>query len=422
MMWTYTQARPVVWQSVVCAGLVTVLFIGVGCSSSGSARDTRVIPTQYTFWPPFPNEPRIQHLVSYARSSDIAPAVRASALETLVFGAEARDDLPIIKPYGIAMWKGRIYVCDIKASSVVVLDLIARETRLMGVTGGNALQKPTDIAIADDGTMYVCDKVRRAIVVFDVEERFAAIFTQPGFEPVGLAVLGKELYICDAESRQIVVMDRFSGKELRRIGEPASEDDSYEDRGFGYPLGIAVDRDGNVYVSDVMASRVQKFAPDGTVSVVYSVLGDTLGHNRRPKHLDVDKYGQVYVVDASFANVQVFANDGQLLTYFGGAGGHRGAMYLPVGVCVVDLDPTTRQVFEPYIHEAFEVEQLILVTNQFGPRKVSVYGLGALKEGKTIDDIVPTRIETPTGIAPPTDEGDEAPAEIDPTPDDKRQP
>lgn len=422
MMWTHRQVRPVAQRTVVCAGVIAVLFIAIGCSSSGAARDTRAIPTEHTFWPPFPNEPRIQHLVSYARSSDIAPAERASALETLVFGAEARDDLPIIKPYGVAMRQGKIYVCDIKAASVVVLDLLERETRLMGVTGSNALQQPTDIAIADDGTMYVCDKVRRAIVVFDSTERFAAVFSQPGFEPVGVAVHGNELYICDAESQQIVVMDRFSGEELRRIGEPASEEDSYEERGFGYPLGVAVDSDGNVYVSDVMASRVQQFAPDGTVTVVYSNLGDTLGENRRPKHLDVDKYGQVFVVDASFANVQIFANDGQLLTYFGGAGGHAGAMYLPVGICVVDLDSETRKVFEPYIHEAFEVEQLILVTNQFGPRKVSVYGFGALKEGKTIDDIVPTRIETPTGIAPPADDEDETPADYVPEPDDKGQP
>jgi NHL repeat len=421
-MRTCSNNRPLVRRSILLGGLILMTLLGAGCSAGGTSQGMNATPIEYTFWPPFPNEPRIQHLISFQRSSDITPPKKTSALETLVFGAEARDDLPIVKPYGVAMWKGKIYVCDIRASSVVVLDLMARETRLMGVRGINALQQPTDIAIADDGTMYVCDKIRRSVIVFDADERFAAVFGWPDFEPVSAAVFGKELYVCDAQAQQVVVLDRFSGEEIRRIGKPGSPDDPYEDRGFGYPLGIAVDDDGNVYVSDVMASRVQKFAPDGTTAVVYGVLGDTVGQFRRPKHVDVDSDGQVYVVDAAFQNVQVFASDGQLLTFFGGAGGYPGAMYLPAGICVIDLDDATREVLSPYIHPAFNVEHLILVTNQFGPQKVAVYGFGSLKEGKTLDDIVPTRLDTPTGIDPAAVEDETPPEDPDPTPDDKGQP
>jgi len=255
-MSTRSTFRSVLRRAALCAGVVASAFVLASCGTSGAGRGSDAAPREYTFWPPFPNEPRIQHLVSYARSSDIAPPVQVNVLETLVFGAQAGDDLPIIKPYGLAMRDGKIYVCDIRASSVVVLDLLLRETRLMGVTGGNALQQPTDIAIADDGTMYVCDKARRAVVVFDANERFAAVFGWPGFEPVSAAVHGDELYVCDAQSQQVVVLDRFKGEEIRRIGKPGSPDDPYEERGFGYPLGIAVDDDANVYVSDVMGCRL----------------------------------------------------------------------------------------------------------------------------------------------------------------------
>src|SRR4051812_42311627 len=40
--------------------------------------------------------------------------------------------------------------------------------------------------------------------------------------------------------------------------------------GFGQPHEIAVDRDGNVYVTEVDGDRIRKIQPDGVVQTVYT--------------------------------------------------------------------------------------------------------------------------------------------------------
>jgi arylsulfatase A-like enzyme len=53
----------------------------------------------------------------------------------------------------------------------------------------------------------------------------------------------------------------------------------------------------------------------------------------------------------------LFDQNGQVLTFFGTAGTHPGAMNLPAGICVYEGD---RDLFQPYIHPAFEATRFIL--------------------------------------------------------------
>jgi hypothetical protein len=51
-------------------------------------------------------------------------------------------------------------------------------------------------------------------------------------------------------------------------------------------------------------------------------------------------------------------------------------LYLPAGLCV---DYENAGLFQKYAAPGFKIEYLILVTNQAGPNKVSVYGFLAKK-------------------------------------------
>jgi hypothetical protein len=192
-------------------------------------------------------------------------------------------------------------------------------------------------------------------------------------------------------TQQVQVLDRRTGERLRAIGEKGDQDGQ-----FVRPLGIDVDSDGNVYVTDVIRCRVQKFSPAGELLGAFGGIGDVLGAFVRPKHLAVDDDGIVYVVDAGFANIQMFNQENRLLMFFGAAGTHPGAMYLPAGVCTHqgDLD-----LFSDYVHPAFEARRLVLVTNQFGPNKVAVYAFGRLREGYTAQDIATSRAAMESGLA-----------------------
>ncbi|MCP3902442.1 MAG: hypothetical protein GY715_02305 [Planctomycetes bacterium] len=375
---------------------ILVALAGTGCASSGKKATTD--RTDYTFWPQFPDEPRLQFLTSYRFSEDVEPP--KGSLDAIIYGKGKRV-LPITKPYGLEMSNGRIYVCDTKNAGVVVLDLRKRETRLMGVSGTGRLTSPTDIAIARDGTMYVSDAQRGVVGVYDANERNIATFGFPGFKPTGVAVSGDELFVCDFASKKVQVLDRYKGTQLREIGF----DSDHQER-FEWPLGIAVDPEGNLYISDVMHCRVRRFSPDGELLTAFGQVGANVGSFVRPKHVAVDPEGRVFVVDAGFANVQIFDAEDQLLTYFGSAGGHPGAMQLPAGVCVHEGD---LDLFESYIHPDFEAERLVLVTNQFGVHKVSVYAMGQLREGVTPQDLTGSVVPVGDGLI---GEDEEAPTGV----------
>jgi DNA-binding beta-propeller fold protein YncE len=355
-----------------------------GAPRSGADADE---PVRYSFWPPLPDEPRIQYLTSYQFSSDVEP--EQSAFDRLIFGTE-REIIPIGKPYGVAVFNGCIYVCDIVNPGVVILDLVNRQTRIMYTAGGEQMRQPTDIAIAPDGAKYVADRRVRRIFMFSAEDRHVATFGPRDLIPTGVAVHGDELFVPDLETRSILVLDRFRGTVLRSIGAGTGL--------FTSPVGVEVDADGNLYVTDAIRGRVHKFDPDGEPVFTLGEIGDAPGNFVRPKHVAVDDGGVIYVVDAVFQNVQMFNERGELLMFFGSAGYHGGSMSLPAGITVSN---DVLDLFEPYLHPAFEAERIVLVTNQFGLHKVAVYALGRLKEGRTIDDIAPYAAQA----GAPDDEG-----------------
>jgi sugar lactone lactonase YvrE len=366
--------------------VVGLVLISAGCSSTPKADDAGAEGV-YAFWPPLPDEPRVQFLTSFRFSSDVeAPR---STIDQLIFGSE-QERLAIGKPYGVAMWDGRIYVCDIANPGVVILDLRTQQTRVMGATGSPTMSQPTDIAIADDGFKYVVDRRQDRIFVFSPDDRQAGVIGWPEFAPVGVAVRGRELYVPDRKAKQIIVVDRVSGEALRTIGEPGGGEGQ-----FIYPLGIAVGREGNIFVTDAIRGRLQKFSPEGELLLTRGDISDTAGNFVRPKHIGVDSEGIVYVVDAAFQNVQMFNESGEVLMFFGSAGAHLGSMSLPAGLTVHEDD---LDLFASYVHPSFEARRLILVTNQFGLNKVSVYAMGGLKDGATTQDIAPFAAPVESGL------------------------
>lgn len=387
--------------------LAAVLVILTGCASNKKA-DTKGV----AFWPPYPDQPRLQFLMSVDASNDVAP--KKSSLDQLVYGKEPEEVLVVQKPYGVKMFNGRVYVCDIQNHCVTVLDLRNRKTLILGRTGGETLQRPVDIVISEDGHKYVADMDKGRIYVFDAADRQVGYFGDGELRPAGLALFKHELYVADFKTQQVQVLDRRNGNRIRTVGAPGMEAGQ-----FVRPLGLAVDTEGNLYVADVMKCQIQKFDPAGKLLSHFGTISANAGGMVRPKQIAVDKEGIIYVVDSAFQNVQLMDQAGRPLTFFGSAGGHPGAMNLPVGITVHEGD---LDLFQQYVHPAFEPTRLVLVTNQFGNSKIGVYAFGALKPGKTVADIAASKgIVSESGetsrigpstlpSAPPADIPDEAPA------------
>ena len=376
------------------AMLVFTIGLGSGCASQQKPEAKKA-----AFWPPYPDEPRLQYLVSFTQSTDVAP--KKTGLDELVYGKEVEQVLAVKKPYGIKMYNGRIYVCDLRNACVTVLDLRKQQTLILGRTGnGHA---------ANSHRYRDCrrwNEIRRR------HRQRADLRVRPGrsaaweawpteMKPSGIAVFQNELFVCDFKSQRVLVLDRTTGALRRTIGQAGSKPGQ-----FIRPLGIAVDQQGSIYVVDVMKCQMQKFTRDGKLVTNFGAISANAGGFVRPKHIAVDKDGQIYVVDAAFQNVQVFDQVGRPLTFFGSAGDHPGAMYLPAGITVTDAD---LDIFSRYVHPAFEAQRLVLVTNQFGDNKISVYAFGHLKPGKTPQDIAGSQGLVPAGTGEQRTKGPGAP-------------
>ncbi len=101
-----------------------------------------------------------------------------SAFESFVTGVK-ESEKRLNKPYGIAVYNGKIYVCDTN-DTVIVFDLEKRTYGpLHGAQGMGKLLQPFNISIDADGNKYVTDTVRRQIIVFDKNDFYSKTFGIP---------------------------------------------------------------------------------------------------------------------------------------------------------------------------------------------------------------------------------------------------
>ena len=376
-----------------------LLVLVTGCASQRQPASTE--RKSYAFWPEAPDAPHIQFLTAFNSSRDVSQN-KKGGLDDLVYGSEPENAHAINKPYGVRMWNGRIYVCDVRSSGVLVLDLRKKQARVMGASGQGAIEKATDIAIAPEGTKYVIDPTKSSIVVFNADERYVTTFRLLNSSPVGLAVWQNLLYVVDFKGAHVKVLDRSTGQILRTFGERGGDPGQ-----FIGPVAVTVDKEGNAFVSDPIRARVQKFSPDGKLLFAFGQAGNRPGDFMRPKQMGVGSDGRIHIVDAMFSNVQVFDSEGRIEGYYGAEGTHLGSLDLPAGL---DIHEGDLDLFAQYLHPAFEAERLILVTSNFGNAKISVYAMGHLKAGKTVADLAPARATVNTGLVAATQPAVPAPA------------
>lgn len=356
------------------ACLILALLTCTEASAKKKKRKDKDTQTQApVFYPGLPAAPRIQFLRTYNGEADVKPEI--GRLRRFAVGDED-DTRSVEKPYGVAIKDGKLYICDLGAGHVMVLGLDDKSVRRIGERAPGKLSKPINMAIDTDGTCYVADAGLRRVLVFDKEGQYLRAFGDPeDLRPVDVAIHENELYICDRGGGVVLVLDKASGEELRRVGSLGSDEAQ-----FFMPTNLALDGEGNLFVTDTGNARILMFDSQGTYLRSYSSRGLAPGLVARPKGIAVDREGNLFVVDASFENVQIFDPDGRLLLFFGGPGNGPGGINLPTKI-VIDYDNV--DLFKDRIAPGYEVEFLLLVTSQFGRNKVNVYGF--LKTGEGAD-------------------------------------
>jgi hypothetical protein len=356
--------KPLLRASAASLSVLAFAALNGGCATSARKPEAAV------FFPPSPELPRVQFLTSLRGSKDIE---EQSGFDKFVVGE--KRELPLDKPYGVALFDGRIYVCDTN-SSVMVFDMKKKTfDRLKGAAGPGGLRQPLNISIEPDGTKYVTDPVRGQVVVFDRNDAYVRAYGVEGrWRPVDAVPFEDRLYVADAANALVRVFDKKSGDLVRTIGDKGEAAER-----LNLPTNVAFDSEGHLYVTDFGRFQVVKFDRDGHFQAAIGKLGDNLGHFARPKGIALDREGRLYAVDASFNNVQIFNKDGRILMFLGGGGEKAGDLLLPAKVA---LDYDNIKYFEKYIDPKFQASYLILVTGQFGPRRLNVFAYGQEKGRK----------------------------------------
>lgn len=148
------------------------------------------------------------------------------------------------------------------------------------------LSSPRAIALDDKGTLYVADEEQGIVCKVAADGKLTLVAGNPAattassdgsgakavlLTPRGLAVDAKgNLYVADTDEGLIrkITPDGTVTTIAGKPGATGFVDGKGAVAEFGGPRGLAVDKDGNIYVADSDNSVIRKITPDGTVTTV----------------------------------------------------------------------------------------------------------------------------------------------------------
>jgi DNA-binding beta-propeller fold protein YncE len=258
------------------------------------------------------------------------------------------DTLPfqLIRTYGVGVdSKGKIYAADQAVGAVFIFDLENKDhVELIGHGRQANLDMIAGLALDDDDRLFVTDAKLHHVLVFNAKHQQEAAFGGEALVRPGGVAIDREnrfVYVADTGNDVVDVFDADSFKYLRQLGKPSGKHDQSDTGTFSLPECVAVDKDGNVYVTDTFNDRIEIFDADGEFISTFGKNGDGPADLERPKGIAVDCDGHIWVVDASQSRVKVFNQQGRLLIYIGGQGYYPGQFMGPWGIAI---DPSNRVI------------------------------------------------------------------------------
>jgi DNA-binding beta-propeller fold protein YncE len=374
-------------------------------------------PSKLT-WPSPPSIARVRWLDYFAGekidyTQDTGTKAKATWMDRLAGGQSQTEKMnaksfpfQLIGPWGIAVdSKGLVYVADQKVGAVFIFNTETHDTQLIRNGYEAHFGWINGLAIDDDDRLFVADGKMRRVIVFNAKHDVEGQITDGLEDPVGVAIdtENRFLYVVDTQQDQVIVYDADSLKLLRRIGTGGKNHFLTTPGNFGAPQGVALDKDGNVYVTDTLNNRVEIFDADGNFISLFGKHGDGPGYFARPKGIAVDGDGHIWVADEMEDRLQVFNREGQLLTYIGVGHGE-----LP-------------GQFESLVGVAIDKQNRVFTAEQY-PGRVQVFRYvtddeAAVEKAKHDEDAKKAADKRQKGAAPaPADKAAEAPGQKAPAP------
>lgn len=101
----------------------------------------------------------------------------------------------------------------------------------------------------------------------------------------------------------------FAGSEIgNNVNNPVSTNGPKSEATFANPTGIAIDKSGNIYISDTFTNLIRKISTNGTVSTLAgnglqgSVNGkSSIASFNQPNFMTIDQSGNLYIIDGGMS-------------------------------------------------------------------------------------------------------------------------
>ena len=235
-----------------------------------------------------------------------------------------RPRFQLISPYGLAVdSKGLLYVADTKVGAIFIFNTENDDVTLIKNGVDAHFKSIMGLAMDDSDHLFVADNQLHQIMEFDAHHKYIGGFGETILRnPCGIALdlENRYLYVADTDLDQVIVFDADTHALLRKIGTTGKNHTLTDPGDFSKPTNVAVDKDGNVYVTDTLNDRVEVFDADGDFIRTFGKNGDAAGNFARPKGITIDCDGHVWVADAMLNRLQVFTPEGQILLAFGSYG------------------------------------------------------------------------------------------------------
>jgi len=292
----------------------------------------KAIDYSYITWPNPPAIARIRYVNWYSSDKEKRNykgnvAKKNSWMDRLA-GTQTNEEVfsmpfQLNQPYGIAVdSKGNVYTADQKVGAIFIFNADTREVELIKNGVHAHFVRIIGLAMDDNDRLFVSDPGLKHVLVFNKDHKAEDVITDGISDPGGLAIDSQNrlLYVTDIELDQVLVYDADSLKLLRKIGTTGRKHELTSPGDFAKPTGVAVDKEGNVYVADTLNNRIEIFDADGQFISTFGKNGDGPGYFARPKGVAIDSDGHIWVADGAQDRVQVFTKEGQLLIAIGGHG------------------------------------------------------------------------------------------------------
>jgi DNA-binding beta-propeller fold protein YncE len=177
--------------------------------------------------------------------------------------------------------RDRVFVFNRGEHPVAVFN---RDGTFLHSWGEGLFARPHGITIGPDDSVYCTDDFGHTVRKFTPDGRL-------------LLTLGTNGKPSDTGATSL------DFRTIRRAGPP-----------FHYPTNVALSQNGVMYISDGYGNaRIHKFTADGRLLFSWGEPGGEPGQFRIPHGIAVDRQGTVYVADRENSRIQLFSPDGDFV-------------------------------------------------------------------------------------------------------------